>query len=172
MAKLEIEQKFCVKNPAQMRRKILALKAKKISSGFEENQVFDLSRLGIEGILRLRKTGKKGKLTFKGPRLDGVYKKRVEVESDVDHDSMHTIFKLLNWKPFFRYSKTREEYKLGKVLITLDFLKGKGWFVEIEASEADIKKTALKLGFKDSDREERTYLEILGYKRPAGGKKR
>lgn len=167
MPRFEIEQKFRVKNPAVIRKKILALKAKKISSGFEQNQVFDLSRLGIEGILRLRKTGKKGKLTFKGPRLDGVYKKRVEVESDVDHDSMHTIFQLLKWKPFFCYAKNREEYKLGKVMITLDYLKGKGWFVEIEASEKDIKKTALKLGFKDSDREERTYLEILGYRRPA-----
>lgn len=172
MAKFEIEQKFRVKSPALTRRKILALKAKRISSGFEENQVFDLSRLGIEGILRLRKTGSKGKLTFKGPRLDGIYKKRVEVETEVEHAGMNEIFKLLKWKPFFCYSKTREEYKIGKVLITLDFLKGKGWFAEIEASELDIKKTALKLGFTDSDREERTYLEILGYKRPRTGKKR
>ena len=165
MPKFEIEQKFRVKNPAVIRKKILALKAKKVSSGSEQNQVFDLTRLGVQGILRLRKTGKKGKLTFKGPRLDGVYKKRLEVESDVDHDSMNTIFKLLKWKPFFCYEKTREEYKVGKVLITLDYLKGKGWFVEIEASAPDIKKTALKLGFNDSDREERTYLEILGYKK-------
>ncbi len=172
MPRFEIEQKFRVKNPALVRKKIRSLKARRVSSGFEENQVFDLARLGVEGILRLRKTGKKGKLTFKGPRLDGVYKKRVEVESDVDHGSMHTIFQLLNWKPFFRYSKTREEYKLGKIFITLDYLKGKGWFAEIEASEKDIRKTALKLGFKDSDREERTYLEILGYKRPGTGKGR
>lgn len=165
MGKFEIEQKFRVKNPAEMRRRIKRLKAKKICSGFEENQVFDLSRLRVPGILRLRKSGEKGKLTFKGPRMAGVYKKRVEIETSVDYKTMDAIFKSLKWKPFFHYEKTREEYKLGKIFITLDYLKGKGWFVEIEASVAEIKKIAAKLGFTNADREERTYLEILGYKR-------
>lgn len=166
MPKFEIEQKFRVRNPALIRKKIKALGAKKLSSGFEQNQVFDLTKLGAKGILRLRKSGKEGKLTFKGPRMDGLYKKRVEVESSVDYDRMNSIFGLLNWKPFFCYEKMREEYCLGKVLITLDRVKGHGWFTEIEASEKLIQKTARQLGFTNADREERTYLEILGWKRP------
>ncbi len=159
----EVEQKYRVKNPAAFRRKIIALKARKISSGFEENAVYNLRKFGIrEGILRLRRSGKKAKLTLKGPRLAGRFKKRVEIETEVDFTAMNLIFRALKWKPSCRYSKVREEYQKGSALIVLDFLKGHGWFAEIEAPARQIHLLERKLGLKISDREHRTYLQILG----------
>lgn len=162
MKTFEVEQKYRINDPAAFRRKIRALKARKVSSGHEENQVFDLRRFGIGGILRLRNAGGKGKLTLKGPRMAGKFKKRLEIETAVDYEKMNTIFGVLKWKPACRYAKKREEYKKGSAFITLDFLKGKGWFAEIEAAPKEIMVLQKKLGLKESDREERTYLEILG----------
>ncbi len=164
MKNLEVEQKYRIKDPAAFRRKIRSLRARLVSSGHEKNEIFGLQRLGVPGILRLRLTGKKAKLTFKGPRMAGRFKKRVEVETDVDPRNMAVIFKMLGWKPACHYEKRREEYRSGKALITLDYLKGRGWFAEIEASTREIHALEKKLGLKTSDREERTYLEILGLK--------
>lgn len=163
MSKFEVEQKYRIADPSAFRKKIKALKAVKISDGAETNQVFDLRRFGIrEGILRLRKSGKKGKLTLKGPRLKGRFKKRVEIETEVDYAKMELIFKTLGWKPACSYAKTRVEYDTGKAHVTLDYLKGHGWFAEIEGPAKEIHALERRLGLTRKDREERTYLEILG----------
>ena len=163
MKRYEVEQKYRIKDPAAFRKKIRALKARKILSGPEKNDVFDLKPFGMqEGILRLRKSGGKGKLTFKGPRMPGRFKKRIEIETAVDYENTRAIFAFLNWKPACRYEKIREEYRAGKALVTLDYLKNHGWFAEIEAKPRNIHALERKLGLKLSDREPRTYLEILG----------
>ncbi len=167
MKKFEVEQKYRLRAPAALRAKLRALKARKISGGAEINHVYPLTKLGIPGILRLRRDSRGGKLTFKGPRLKSAFKKRIEIETPVNYQEMKLILDSLNpGKPFF-YAKTREEYVFGKVLVTLDQVKGHGWFAEIEGPAMLIRPAAAKLGLKESDREERTYLEMLGWKRPA-----
>ena len=161
----EIEQKYRISNPALFRRRLRVLKAHKISGGHESNELFDIiKRLGIQGsVLRLRKNPDgRGLLTFKGPRIAGKYKKRIEIETCVEYEKARHLLHALGFKVAASYSKKREEFILSRCHVTLDYLKGAGWFAEIEGSEKKITRIAAKLGFSDKDREERTYLEILG----------
>ncbi len=171
MKNFEVEQKYRIKNPAPIRRALRGLKAKKISAGAEHNTLYDSAgRLRKrETVLRLRLApGGKGLLTFKGPRLKGAYKKRVEMETAVDHARMKKILELLGFRPAASYSKYREEYKLGRHHVTIDRLSGKGWFLEIEGAAGGIGRIAKALGLKSKDREDRTYLEILANRKFRG----
>ena len=163
MKSFEVEQKYRVTKPSSFRKTLRALKAKKIFSDHEFNELYDIrKKFGVKGVLRLRKyAGGKGLLTFKGPRMPGKFKKRVEIETPMDFDKTRAIFKMLGLKVVARYAKWREEYSLGGCHVTLDYLKGAGWFAEIEGPHRKIEALAPRLGFSNKDREERTYLEIL-----------
>ena len=79
MRSFEIEQKYRLKNPAAVRNILRGLGAKKIRSGPESNELFDLEGMlkSRASVLRLRRHGKeaRGLLTFKGPCLKNRYKK-------------------------------------------------------------------------------------------------
>ena len=159
----EVEQKYRVRNPAFIRRRLKALRAKRLAGGHEKNELWDLGRLvrRTNSVLRLRTFEGKGFLTLKGPRLKSKFKKRVEVETAVDPQAVKTMLTLLGFKVVARYEKTREEYRLGPAHVTLDNLGKFGWFVEIESAARHIEKIAAQLGFGSKDREERSYLEMV-----------
>ena len=159
----EVEQKYRVKNPAVIRKRLKALKAKRLAGGHEKNELWDLgNHVRKQGaVLRLRTFDGKGIFTLKGPKLKSKYKKRVEVESEVDPKAVRQMLMLLGFKVVAHYEKTREEYKFGPAHVTLDYLGKWGWFTEIEAPARHIEKIAGQLGFKTQDREERSYLEII-----------
>lgn len=160
----EIEQKFRISNPATIRQRLKKLNAKKISSGEEFNELFDQGCVlrKQKSVLRLRRFDKgKGLLTFKGPRLKGRYKKRLEIETRVDYAAARKMLLLLGYKPVAIYAKYREEYAIRGAHVTLDRLRSIGWFVEIEGSIKQIGVLTGLLGFKRSQQEHRTYLEIL-----------
>lgn len=164
---MEVEQKYRIASPASIRRLILRLGGRKIASGAEYNELFD--RPGGElrrrkCVLRLRKHGKKCTLTYKGPRLQGPFKQRVEVETEADFKSMKKILEMTGYKRILVYRKSREEYRLGRAHVTLDQLTGIGWFCEIEGTASSIRALEKKLGLSDEDVEDRTYLELLGKK--------
>ena len=162
---VEIEQKYRVRKPASVLAVLKKLRARKIRSGFEKNELFDWKGMLREkkSILRLRQNGKKkqGLLTFKGPRMKGRYKKRVEIETTVDHAVACRLLKNIGFQQVAAYSKRREEFVLGPAHVMLDYLKGHGWFLEIEAAPKTIASVEKQLGLSRQDREERTYLEIL-----------
>ena len=161
----EIEQKYRIATPNRIRKKLQALGAKRISSGKESNILFDARKMlrSKKSILRLRR-GANGKasLTFKGPRLKGRFKKRIEVEMPVEYKITKTILGWIGFRKVLEYSKRREEFIMKKAHIALDYLSGKGWFLEIEASPRDIHAVAKKLGLNSKDEEPRSYLQILG----------
>jgi predicted adenylyl cyclase CyaB len=163
----EVEQKFKVKNPKAFLGRLKSLRAKRVSGGFEKNELWDVGRVirKKRSILRLRHFNGKGLLTFKGPRLKGKFKKRVEIETPIDPKAFEKMLKRMGFKVVAHYEKTRENFKLGAVDITLDHLKKFGWFAEIEAPARSIEKIAAKLGFKKEDREDRSYLEMVYGKR-------
>ena len=160
---MEIEQKYRIKNPKIIRTALKKLRARKIASGFETNELLD--RKGElrrkKSVLRLRRYGKKTTLTFKGPRLKGTFKRRVEIETQVPGMIIKKILEALGFKTFFRYSKTREEYHFGHCVVVLDHLSRLGWFVEVEGSPAKIRSVAKKLGLRKSDEEDRSYPQLL-----------
>jgi len=159
----EIEQKYRIKRPGEIRSILKKIKAKKIASGKEINEFFDHkgSLRSKKIALRVRRYDGKSVLTLKGPRLRSAYTKRMELEMSVDYHSIRRILTLSGLKPFMKYQKFRELYRLGKADIALDKLNRFGWFLEIEGTVREISRVAKALGLKDSDRERRSYLGML-----------
>lgn len=163
MPTFEIEQKYRCRNLTAFRARLLRLKPRLIKKGSELNEFWDLNgRLAKQKtVLRLRKHGKTAELTLKGPRLKSRYTKRIELETPVEFAPARAIIQALGFKLAMKYSKKREVYRLGKLMVVLDSLSGLGQFVELEGMPKDIAKAESKLGLKTSDREERSYLQML-----------
>ncbi len=173
MPPFEVEQKYRVRRPAAIRKKLKTAGAKCLHKGWEKNELWDYQGMVRRqaSILRLREIRRGGFLTFKGPKLKSRYKKRMEVETAVHPMAARTILLQMGFQVIARYQKTREEYLLNGAHVTLDHLPKLGWFVEIEASPKKIEFLSRRLGFTNKDREERTYLEMVyGPRSPWRGK--
>jgi len=85
----------------------------------------------------------------------------MEIETPIDPMVAKAFLKFLGYRVCKRYSKRRELYRFGKTLVTLDFLKKFGWFLEIEGRPKAIKSIEEKLGLIRQDREEKSYLQML-----------
>jgi len=163
--RIEVEQKFRVQDIERIRKLLRRLGARLTKSGYEHNELFDMDgRLKEkEYKLRLRRHGpKRAWLTLKGPRQQGRSKQRMEVETPVDYESAKHILELLDYRVCDTYAKQREEYSLDSCAVSLDYLEGCGWFVEIEGkTEAQIRAAARRLGLKDQNREHRSYRRLF-----------
>ncbi|HOW58311.1 MAG TPA: class IV adenylate cyclase [Candidatus Omnitrophota bacterium] len=160
----EIEQKYRLADPKPVRAILKKLGAKKISSGAESNEFFDkdhfLKKQKIA--LRLRRSaGKKATLTLKGPRLASKFTKRMEIETPVDYRATKSLLRFLGFKVHRQYTKNRESYKLGRAMVTVDYLEKFGWFLEIEAQPREIARLAKEIGLRQKDREGKSYLQML-----------
>jgi len=163
MAFVEIEQKYRLKDPKRVRGLLQKIGAKKVAGGFESNEFFDRDG-DLRGkclAMRLRKYGKGATLTLKGSRMKAEFTKRLEIETPVDYILMKKILCLAGFKVVMCYKKERELYRLGRSHITLDRLPRFGRFLEIEGQSQSIKKIEKKLGFTRTDREERSYLQMM-----------
>ena len=165
MGFFEIEQKYRLKDPAKARAILKKIGAKRIASGVETNEFYD--RDGFfrkqKVALRLRQFGQgMATLTLKGPRAKKArFTKRMEIETPVDLAATRALLKFLECRVLRRYAKRRELYKCGQTVVTVDFLKKFGWFLEIEGEPRSIGKIEKELGLGDGDREERSYLQML-----------
>ena len=116
--------------------------------------------------LRLRKDSK-GRITYKGPKLDQHTKTREEIELDIDDlDKMAQILVRLGFRLVAKVSKRRKEYLLDGVTVSLDSIDDLGDFVELEVQGDDaeqgrkmIERTRDGLGLVGSER--RSYLELI-----------
>ncbi len=125
---------------------------------FESNALYDtpeqsLRRNGV--ILRLRQSGKKSVITWKGPAEDSPFKSRAEVETEVASlDAMRQILEQLGYLPAFRYEKYRTEYVDNSApdsgVLTVDETPI-GNFIELEGSGEWIDRKAQELGFSRKD---------------------
>jgi adenylate cyclase class 2 len=129
---------------------------------FESNVLFDNIKRTLRKhgkLVRVRRVGARGLLTFKGPSEQGRYKKRLETETPLhDCDAVEAILAHLGYHPVFRYEKFRTEYAArtgnGKVLLDETPI---GNFLELEGSPGWIDRTARALGFSPSDYINRSY---------------
>jgi len=164
MSFFEIEQKYRLKDPAKVRRLLKRIGARKIASGLELNEFFDKNDFFEKQkvALRLRRFGKgPATLTLKGPRIQAKFTKRMEIETSIEYATARELLRFLGCRIRRQYSKKRELYKLGRTIVTVDFLKKFGWFLEIEGPPQSISSIAGKLGLTRRDREERSYLQML-----------
>lgn len=162
--KIEIEIKLrLTQDLPEIRKKLrrLGFRIHK-SRAFESNILFDDTkrRLRKHGkLLRVRRSGRRGLLTLKGPSEVSRYKKRWEMEADLDDgESIERILTHLGYHPVFRYEKFRTEYShastAGKVLLDETPI---GNFLELEGRPRWIEETAKLLDFSRADYINRSY---------------
>jgi predicted adenylyl cyclase CyaB len=164
MSFVEIEQKYRLKDPAKVRALLKRMGAKMITRGVESNEFYDKSSFFKKKkvALRLRRFGNgPATLTLKGPRIRSKFTKRMELETPVEYATAKEILRFLGCRILSQYSKKRELYKLGKTTVTVDLLKKFGWFLEIEGQPRAIQSIEKKLKLTPTDREERSYLQML-----------
>ncbi len=123
---------------------------------FESNTLYDSrdSQLRSRGMLiRLRQSGKRGLLTWKGPVEPGPHKSRPELETSVGSiATLGDILTHLGYGPVFRYEKFRTEFRRADEPGAIVFDETPiGNFLEIEGEGDWIDKTAEELGFVRSN---------------------
>jgi adenylate cyclase class 2 len=115
--------------------------------------------------VRIRVSGGKTILTYKGPRLDsGPLKRRVELEAHVD-GPLPEILEKLGFRVVARVVKDRFYAVYKEHTVSLDRVKGLGCYVEVEGSNPE--DVFRELGISGKLVEE-TYLELL-LKKPREG---
>lgn len=116
----------------------------------EADQLFDLASSDLRRdhrVLRLRISGGKATVTYKGPPESGPYKSREEIEFNVDDpEAFETVLSRLGYQRAFRYEKFRTKFSADEGIIALDETP-MGIFIELEGPEYWIDATAERLGF-------------------------
>lgn len=142
------------------------------AESYENNVVFDTPERELKGrkmLLRLRQKPGRVILTMKRPvakefKSDD-YKIREEIEVDVsDFENTRTILTGLGYEVFFIYEKYRTEYHKdsadGPVTLMLDRTPI-GYFIEIEAPQAQIDVVAGQLGYSKKDYVTENYYTLF-----------
>jgi len=131
------------------------------SRKLESDQLFD--HVGAElkaadQLLRLRRSGARSTVTYKGPAARERYKSREEIEFDVsDASNFELVLNRLGYTPGFRYEKYRTKFAgapepgiITPGVITIDETPI-GVFLELEGPPDWIDSTALRLGLSPSE---------------------
>ncbi len=120
----------------------------------ESDQVFDRGNSELklaDRLLRLRRSGSRSTVTYKGPAARGPHKSREEIEFDVsDPEAFELALGRLGYSPSFRYQKYRTKFAATPGLITIDETPI-GVFLELEGPAEWIDRTAELLGFAQSE---------------------
>ena len=134
---------------------------------FEQNVILDtpghaLRRRGL--LLRLRTSGARSLVTFKGPSERGKHKIRKEIEFYLQDgaEACLEVLEALGYRPAFRYEKFRTEYVLPPVTSGRAMLDETpvGIFLELEGPPRWIDRTARLLGFPESAYITASYAEL------------
>jgi adenylate cyclase, class 2 len=133
----------------------------------EADQLFDrpgadLRRAGQ--LLRLRRSGERATVTYKGPVAGGRYKSREEIEFDVsDAGAFIQTLERLGYAGAFRYEKQRTKFARPEEpgIVTIDETLI-GLFMELEGPAEWIDQTAVGLGFSPADYLTASYAALYG----------
>lgn len=162
----EIETKFKINNPAEVKKALKNLGARFVSRELEKD-VYYKSPFPFFGAIRLRRIGGKGLFTIKtedAKSASSRYKVRDEFEIEVDDARIFAnMLRRLKFKPIFRKEKMRESYRWHDVNISIDELPCLGFYVEIEAAKKTIQKTARLLGLEINNAIPDTYMQLFNY---------
>lgn len=166
----EIETKFVLGNPEEIRARLMELGASSHGRHTESNIRLDDNARSLSSnnlVLRLRTTQMNGEtkhlLTLKVPvdHPDQTFRVRREIETYCsDRDAMLSTLEVLGYTPFWRYEKRREIFSWAGVEAVIDELPY-GWFLELEGQQANIRSLAGQLGLKIEDGLALSYAEIF-----------
>ncbi len=146
---LEIEFKSACGDLSAVKRKIMELGGTFQKTETEEDHYFahparDFAR--TDEALRVRSAGGKYYLTYKGPKLGGPAKTRLEHQVAVaSGEETEKILHQLGFGHLGTVRKTRQLYTLGDATICLDRVEELGDFVEIEMLGEDRRAIEKKL---------------------------
>ncbi len=164
---MEIEIRFKINDAGDLRKKLRRLGSKCLERWKGRDIIFDRgNELIPKGrVLRLRlgmERYGRGKLTYKEPNRDPVFKIREEFETIVENPEMAIeILKSLGYLPFIQFEKRTELWKYGGTEIYIEQLPKIGCFMEIEGTEKNIKKVAKTLRFDIQKGVKRSYREYF-----------
>jgi adenylate cyclase class 2 len=117
--------------------------------------------------LRIRVSGEKSFLTYKGAKIDPLSKTREEIEVELGNaDTAKVLLVRLGFDPVAEVEKTRKIYHVDTFHVCLDTVKDVGTFVEVETTGKDVKTLrnriiALLKTLSVKDFERKSYLELL-----------
>jgi len=161
---IEIEKKYrlTIGQRERVRQALLGAGATCLGTEFEENTLYKSHSIDLHrAVLRVRRTPERTVLT---------YKERLPTESDIKHqeedetevsdpDALEKILVRLGCVRSVVYEKRRETWQLGDAEIVLDELPF-GWFMEIEADVAEIRRLESELAITDLPGETETYPRL------------
>jgi len=164
---VEIEVKLPYPGPPQAVQLMIeqlgyALRAPRV---LESDQLFDRPDGELrrsDRILRLRRSGERVTVTYKGPSQRERHKAREEIEFDVsDPDAFALVLDRLGYAPGFHYEKYRTEFAAPgeSGWITIDETPI-GVFLELEGPPEWIDRTARRLGFSAADYSTESYASL------------
>jgi predicted adenylyl cyclase CyaB len=167
----EIELKFRVDDPGEMRERLVAAGARFASLAFEVNRIFDTRKRKLRAKacgLRVRTSTfgderpPEARLTFKGPRGPGEFKSREELEVvTTDAQTLIKILARLGYHEVIHYEKRRETWTLDDCEVVLDELPRMGWWLEIEAvSEQAVTDVRERLSLTETPPADKTYVAM------------
>ena len=160
----EIEVKFRISDPEEIRIKLKQIGAVSKGRVNERNITFDDPERDFGNdvkMLRIRDNGKVT-ITYKGKPQESRFKHRKEIEIHSDnYETSVELIKSLGFEPAWAYEKVRESWFLGETYITIDKLPHMGYWIEIEGSEEDIDKTIETLGLNPQEGSSKTYKRIF-----------
>lgn len=161
---IEIEKKYRLtkKQRSEVLLSLPAIGAKRKGEEFEVNTLYAGGTLDIRRcVLRLRRVGKRGILTYKErfPTRSTIKHQREDETRVDDPDAMELILDALGFTPALVYEKRRETWWLGKSEIVIDELPF-GLFMEIEGTEQSIRDIESKLAIKRLRSETATYPQL------------
>ena len=162
----EIEVKIRIGDAKAAREKVLGLGAVVARERhIERNVLFDFASVTLRAgrrALRLRTTGRRATLTFKGePRKSRSFKVREESETQVrDPRQARKILQALGLRETFAYEKRRTLFRKARLTIALDET-AVGNFLELEGERHEIVRFAKALGFGRTDFITESYVDLI-----------
>ena len=171
----EIEVKIRAQDPGALKARLMGLGAVLARERhLETNVLYDFEdgslRKGRRA-LRLRVTGRRATLTFKGaPQGSRSFKVREEFETQVrDPRQARRILAALGLRPTVSYRKHRTVFRKGRLSVCLDETSA-GVFLELEGKRHEIVRFAGALGYGRADFIKSDYVELIGRAEGDGGK--
>jgi len=169
---IELEIKGRIESHDPIRRMLKGAGATCVARALESNHILDsrdgaLRRAGCG--LRIRSTApmdgsaSKGSLTYKGPRQEGRFKRREELEVEVaDPLTMRSIMQALGYREHLVFEKRRETWQMDACKVELDELPLLGKFVEVEGpTEQAIEAVLARLELTGLTTEPHSYVGLL-----------
>jgi adenylate cyclase class 2 len=177
---IEIEAKLKVDSFKGIEKRLKALDAEFLRERLHTDAYFDDGKLSLrksDSALRLRHQliGKRDQvvITFKGPRREGRFKQRQEIQFEVNDGRLaEMFFEAIGYKKTIVYQKKRRAWHYGDCEVALDELPFLGKFVEIEGpGEKKIAAVQKKLGLEDLPHIRESYAALMAKELRRRGRK-